>query len=85
MRFKRCIYCHTIITKETRVGDFCSKKCLIKYYKKITNGKKISEDIQKLITDMKITPLWYKLMEQDVKAKRKAKELGEIDERKGIY
>lgn len=84
MRFKECVYCHAVLTKETRVGDFCSKKCLNKYCKKNKDRKWLSKDIQELIEDMKITPNWYKLMEQDVKAKKNADERGD-QRRRGIY
>ena len=84
MRFKRCLNCHAVLTKETRAGDFCSLKCLKKYCKKTNDRKWVSKDIQDLIKDMRITTGWYNLMEQDAKAKKKSQERGD-QRRRGIY
>ena len=84
MRFKKCMYCHAVLIKETRIGDFCSSKCLKKHYKKTKDRKWLSKDIQEMIKELRITPNWYKLMEHDVKAKKKANERGD-QRRRGIY
>lgn len=83
MRFKKCIICNAELDKETKIGDFCTKKCVIKYYKKHINKKIVSKDIQKLIISIQTTPNWHKLMEDDVKAKKKADERGD-QRRRGI-
>lgn len=44
----------------------------------------MSKDVQELIESMRITPNWYKMQEEDVKAKRNADERGD-KRRRGIY